>query len=589
MRTWGILLLLLALAGCDALQLEPERRISSIEIHPQDTIILEGSEATLRLVVRDHAGRIVTVPPWRKPLWDTQDRDLLELRQHRVTGIRGGIGSVTVSLAEHSATATVSVNPLWDVKAPTAYITQVAQNPDSVLPLLANRKGLLRMFLYREGFHAYDPPPVRVTLVSGEPLLDTVLTQDRPEILTSLDESSLGHSYNLLVPAEYIAPGLAAHVTYDPEDEQAGLGGSERIEFDVIELPRFKQTFVPIISRQHPDSGAYRWSHAQDEDSPDMQFTKSVLPIADREIRVRETYFTDLDPGARSWDFEAWGLLLQEIYVLRFLDTYHDPSKRSYYYGAIDVRYTQGIAGIGFVEGPVSIGIPEGVTYAHELGHNLALYHAPCGAQDYDPAYPYEDGRIGRWGWNPITHELMEPGHADLMGYCEPPWVSWYSYGFSLGYLEWRTSLVPPEPGPVLYLWGGVDANGKLDVNPVMFFEEGMASPDPPGEYVAEAFGANGERVFSHSFGTMAVSHSEVRHFGVAVPYDPSADPEIRSITISGPGDTWTVTEGSNPPLAMVFSERGVLTGIRRNSSGRAPEGTRVIYSSGLPRMERWR
>ena len=43
-----------------------------------------------------------------------------------------------------------------------------------------------------------------------------------------------------------------------------------------------------------------------------------------------------------------------------------------------------------------SVPVPDVI--AHELGHNLSLYHAPCGgAQGPDPSFPQRDGSIGSW------------------------------------------------------------------------------------------------------------------------------------------------------------------------------------------------
>jgi hypothetical protein len=47
---------------------------------------------------------------------------------------------------------------------------------------------------------------------------------------------------------------------------------------------------------------------------------------------------------------------------------------------------------------------------------------------DTDPSYPHSGGSIGEWGYDLIRGELVEPSTADFMGYCDPSWVSDYTY-----------------------------------------------------------------------------------------------------------------------------------------------------------------
>ena len=42
-----------------------------------------------------------------------------------------------------------------------------------------------------------------------------------------------------------------------------------------------------------------------------------------------------------------------------------------------------------------------------------------------DANYPYDNGGIGIWGFDPRTGGLINPGsYTDIMGYCDPVWVS---------------------------------------------------------------------------------------------------------------------------------------------------------------------
>jgi hypothetical protein len=65
---------------------------------------------------------------------------------------------------------------------------------------------------------------------------------------------------------------------------------------------------------------------------------------------------------------------------------------------------------------------------AHELGHALGRDHSPCGiGRDYDRSFPYLGGLIGTWGFDGVA--LRDPDvFGDVMGYCEPVWISDYTF-----------------------------------------------------------------------------------------------------------------------------------------------------------------
>jgi hypothetical protein len=64
----------------------------------------------------------------------------------------------------------------------------------------------------------------------------------------------------------------------------------------------------------------------------------------------------------------------------------------------------------------------------HEVGHNHGRQHAPCGTSG-DPSYPYAGAAIGDWGYDLLQQKLYPPDSTkDLMSYCNPTWVSDYTY-----------------------------------------------------------------------------------------------------------------------------------------------------------------
>jgi hypothetical protein len=170
---------------------------------------------------------------------------------------------------------------------------------------------------------------------------------------------------------------------------------------------------------------------------------RGMLPAPSVEVTVRTPYPLDYDVTADGW---GWDEALDELYALRAAD---EPADNVYYYGvlapgatlsdwcpdgctvglsviasAAEVEY-RGSIGVGFFDSPRDTFSPE--TLVHELGHAMGRDHSPCGTEDSDPRFPYEDGTIGSWGlFNGI---LRDPSvDADVMGYCTPVWVSDYTF-----------------------------------------------------------------------------------------------------------------------------------------------------------------
>jgi hypothetical protein len=120
-----------------------------------------------------------------------------------------------------------------------------------------------------------------------------------------------------------------------------------------------------------------------------------------------------------------------------------------YYYGLLKVYCASGcIAGLGWIGGnQVAVGFDgfgaahsgASETHAHEVGHNHGRAHAPgCGASGADPSFPYvpADGnaRLGNaahpnFGFDINTRAIYPyASYYDIMNYCDPQWLSDYTY-----------------------------------------------------------------------------------------------------------------------------------------------------------------
>jgi hypothetical protein len=90
-------------------------------------------------------------------------------------------------------------------------------------------------------------------------------------------------------------------------------------------------------------------------------------------------------------------------------------------------------------------------TSLHELGHAHGREHAPCGVTSSDAAYPYDKARLGVQGYSASTRVTYDAAlNYDFMSYCDPSWISDYTFGALLTRVQEVAALSVPEKLPSL-------------------------------------------------------------------------------------------------------------------------------------------
>ena len=595
------------LGGCADLALEPDRVPHSMVLLPADTLITEGDPLRLRVTVLDVDGNVIPGPPsWAPPEWEVSDAEAVQVAPDgTVIGAAGTSTRVIARSAGLEAWTTLRINPLSvALSAPAVYLNQAAQNVDGTVPLIAGRRALLRVFANGDEVSFYEPR-VRATFYRDGGAVHSVSINSPAELLPDqVVESRLDRSYNAVIPGEVLQPGVGLVVEIDPDGvvpqssaSQSRIPAQGVMPLDIVEMPNLHQVIVPVLVTWAPDERVFNWTRGLTAESPQLQLARTLLPIGDMTVEVHETYYTsaDLTEGA------GWNAFIREIRTLYFME-----GEKGYYYGALQLPAGSAWGGLGYLHLPVSVGRASEGTYAHELGHNMNLRHAPCGsAGGPDPNYPYDDGSSGIWGYHIQRGRLIDPEqYRDLMGYCSPDWVSDFHFIRATNFRMVRDTRPAPgtagapaavdAPAPAdvaaahektLLLWGGA-GGGEFMLEPAFLIDAPAKLPEAAGPYRLEGFGPEGEQRFSFSFTPDPVEHGGA-HFFFTVPYDPDRDGALERVVLTGREGEHTLRSGSTPPMAIITNRAtGQVRAILRNWGGgfaRIDGDTEIMVSDGLP------
>ena len=588
-----------ALAACD-LAPNSAQLPTRFEISPKDTILKEGDTAQLRLLFYDAVDEPVGKPSWVPVTWYIEDERFKEVVTvtsdgHLVANAGGKLFLEAIVAEELKAGVHLRISPervLFSV--PSFYLNQANQDPDGSVPLVAGRDALLRVFLMGNG-PSYFQPSVRVEFYQdGEEVYTTTIEAPVEELPVDVEPGQRDNSYNAIIPGHVLQPGVEMVIDIDPEGMVPTAEGSVtripesgRMALDIVALRTHIQTLVPYYFTWRSDDAndlPDMWHEEVSEDASNMRTLRSWLPIGDLEANSHEVVYSSISfPG-------GWGDWLNENGAL-----WRDEGEIGYYYGVANHPggNTWGIAYVGRPH--ASVGRPLHRTFVHEVGHDMNLFHAPCGGPaGPDPSYPHNEADIGYWGWDPRDSTLVDASFKDFMGYCRgKDWVSDYHFERAMDYRV-RTEgtqerrILPPKEQTLL-LWGTVH-EGSVELDPAFLIDMHPTEPPTGGPYTLTGLGPEGEERFSFGFTPMQVVDGEGAGFLFALPYDAESDGRLERIAIAGPEGEDALTPGSEDFMAIVRDgEGGTIRAFLRDWDGNLPagiDGTITPYvhlSDGIP------
>ena len=487
--------------------------------------------------------------------------------------------------------------------ASAVVLTQAVQSRRFPVPLVAGKKALLRVFV-TSASGGETTPPVRATFHRAGAEPHVVELPARPVApAEEVDEGDLGASSNAEIPGEVVQPGLEMVVEIDPEgtlDASAGVARripeEGRLAVEVERMPLFHLTVIPFVWSEEPDSSVLKVVEemAADPGGHDLLWaSRTLLPVEDIDVTAHEPVLSSSNDGRA---------LLRETEAMRVLE-----GAEGHYLGMMAGRVV-GARGAALRPGRTSFSVADSRTLVRLFGYNMGLHNAPCGgAWPVDPAFPQVDGSIGSWGYDfrdggrVVSHRT-----PDMMSRCSPAWISGFHFSAAISNRlsdEPGAASVDVGPSPTLLLWGGVDEDGALVLEPVFVANAPPAPPRTPGPYQIAGLTEDGDTLFFERFDMTEVVDSDggsTSVFAFALPARRAWASALASVALSGPEGS-SVLEGNDHPSMTIVREAGtgriraMLRGglqeartLDRLTGFRSARSLELLFTRGVPEPEAW-
>ena len=478
-------------------------------------------------------------------------------------------------------------------KGAAAYLTQSVQSRTDPVPLIAGKPALLRAFVASPNADGDAMPAARATFyLDGSAAHEVEIEPARGTIPGRIEESeaSLERSINADVPGWLVQRGLEFVVDVDPAgslDPTLGVTGrmpsTGRMAVDVVELQDLQLTVVPFLHETEPDSSIMAITEGMADDPathPMLEEVRVLLPVGDIDLELHDPVLTSDGFGFQ---------ILSQTEVMRLIEG------RPGYWLGMQGPVRLGLLGVAYnIPSWSAFSQPLPSTVAHEIGHNMGLWHAPCGgAGGPDPLYPHPTGLTASWGYDMANRRLVSPYSPDLMSYCGGQWIGDYHRANALRHrTKTEASTASPARIPSLVVWGGLDGDGQPYLEPA-FLTDAMPTLPPEGrDFTLRATTEGGREAFALRFDMPSTHDAEdgrtVFVFSVPVNWTGA----LESIVLLGNNGSAVLNRDTDRPFRILKDRatgqvRAFLRG-RQPATMVAADATGVavyetLFSAGIP------
>jgi hypothetical protein len=454
-------------------------------------------------------------------------------------------------------------------------VTQATQNASQPVPLVANRRTAVRVYVYSVTGQPVSNVRVSLTAIQNGITLTPTLVIPPQTAPVSPSQADMSSSFNVELPSSWLTGTVTLTAMAYQGTVPSGGGpnnpATTTLTFNAV--PALRIVVVPI---NYTDTGS---NHLYPAPSNTTTTTLEVSDWITRGYPINAVSVSYYSPFAFTGNLQQsseWSRLLDAVTTLKNAD----PGGRVYFAlvpttdGSL-AWFHGGMSGFSWIDYRAGTGLElpasqgwdadqTGRNTAHEIGHTLNLKHAPSGgAGNPDPKYPYSNGSIGQFGLDVPKWKLWNPATTyDLMGYCpswtscSSQWISDYDYGLLYTNQVDYGAAAAGAVAPGLLVRANFDSQGQAALQPVYAFDAPAASLPASSDYTVDLVGPGGQVVASYP---VAVLQAESDSLGASGP-----EVTIQSINAFVPRPTEAVTRVRLVHAGQTVSEKtlGVPTGV---------------------------
>ena len=189
------------------------------------------------------------------------------------------------------------------------------------------------------------------------------------------------------------------------------------------------------------------------------------------------------------------------------------------------------------------------------------------------------------------------------MSYCKPQWISEYGFTRAMNHRGTAPRLMAAVArfnSKGLLVWGGVNEEGELELEPSFAVNSAPSVPLLSGPYRLTGQAADGIVLFSVDFGMAELGDGPGNAFAFVLPVQPGWADRLYSSALSGAGGVATLDmDGGRSAALLLDRDTGTVRGILRDwldpssisPSARPtlPEpGLEIVVSPGVPEPDSW-